>query len=177
MHRNEIVYALICINNHVLSCLISMLLAATTSANERYHHHSWSATSSHFGAISSPTSCPDISIIKHCWHRLSKHHPSLLFVRCSIALPIVHHSAPNDRSLDAYVFHPDISSGLYQQYMASSRASTSSLPSSTPSTNISLTPIFTPRVDTPMTLLPIELPTPLIFVPPLSIRTQLIRLA
>ena len=26
MHRNEIIYALICINNHVLSCLISMLL-------------------------------------------------------------------------------------------------------------------------------------------------------
>ena len=25
MHRNEIFYALICINNHVLSCLISML--------------------------------------------------------------------------------------------------------------------------------------------------------
>ena len=25
MHRNEIIYALICINNHVLSCLISML--------------------------------------------------------------------------------------------------------------------------------------------------------
>ena len=25
MHRNEIIYALICINNHVLSCLISTL--------------------------------------------------------------------------------------------------------------------------------------------------------
>ena len=25
MHRNEIFYVLICINNHVLSCLISML--------------------------------------------------------------------------------------------------------------------------------------------------------
>ena len=25
MHRNEIIYALICMNNHVLSCLISML--------------------------------------------------------------------------------------------------------------------------------------------------------
>ena len=25
MHRNEIIYALICINNHILSCLISML--------------------------------------------------------------------------------------------------------------------------------------------------------
>ena len=25
MHRNEIIYALICINNHVLLCLISML--------------------------------------------------------------------------------------------------------------------------------------------------------
>ena len=25
MHKNEIIYALICINNHVLSCLISML--------------------------------------------------------------------------------------------------------------------------------------------------------
>ena len=28
MHRNEIFYALICINNHVLSCLISMLSEA-----------------------------------------------------------------------------------------------------------------------------------------------------
>ena len=28
MHRNEIFYALICINNHVLSCLISMLSAS-----------------------------------------------------------------------------------------------------------------------------------------------------
>ena len=25
MHMNEIIYALICINNHVLACLISML--------------------------------------------------------------------------------------------------------------------------------------------------------
>ena len=28
MHRNEIIYALIYINNHVLSCLISMLSPA-----------------------------------------------------------------------------------------------------------------------------------------------------
>ena len=153
-----------------------MLSTDTISANECYRHHSWSATSSHSGAISSPTSCPCISIIKRCWHRLNNHHPSLCFVRCSIVLPIVHHFAPNDRSLDSYVCHPDISPGLYQQSMTSSRASTSSLPSSTPGTNISLTTILTPRVNTPMTLLPIELPTPLSSVPPLSI-TKLIHLA
>ena len=28
MHRNEIIYALICINSHVLSCIISMLSVA-----------------------------------------------------------------------------------------------------------------------------------------------------
>ena len=31
MHRNEIIYALICINNHVLSCLISMLSRGTSN--------------------------------------------------------------------------------------------------------------------------------------------------
>ena len=31
MHRNEIIYALICINNHVLSCLISMLSQCHTT--------------------------------------------------------------------------------------------------------------------------------------------------
>ena len=29
MHRNEIIYALICVNNHVLSCLISILSMMT----------------------------------------------------------------------------------------------------------------------------------------------------
>ena len=35
MHRNEIIYALICINNHVLSCLISMLSSCPTRRHAR----------------------------------------------------------------------------------------------------------------------------------------------
>ena len=35
MDRNEIIYALICINNHLLSCLISMLSSSTRTL-EKY---------------------------------------------------------------------------------------------------------------------------------------------
>ena len=36
MHRNEIFYILICINNHVLSCLISMLSKMHKKRGEEY---------------------------------------------------------------------------------------------------------------------------------------------
>ena len=48
MHRNGIFYALICINNHVLSCLISML--SGSQSKQVKHQHSqvspwqWSIT-------------------------------------------------------------------------------------------------------------------------------------